>query len=143
MQLLLRWVVAQAFGFLGFFFGGIRDGYRSAEKVAFGWDTTILFADKLFWFGITTSGFAVFDFVRRASSASEQRRCTGPAFAWLMTFNALLLCFFALSYGMVLMADTKTVVDRVSLPLVNGYGVVLVASVATSLVYVLSIDLQR
>jgi hypothetical protein len=140
MKLLLRWSVTQAIGIAAAFLLGIRDTYRDTHNIEFEWGSLIYYSDRLTWIGLTTAGFVMFDFARRASDSKEQSTCTGAVFAWLVSFSSILVIIFAASYGMILMADAPTIVQRVDLPLVKGYGMVLIAGIFISLVYVVGVE---
>ncbi|WP_428661723.1 hypothetical protein [Reyranella sp.] len=68
MHLTLAWMIAHVPAILAALFVSVRDGLKLPNFAQFGWDTLINYADRLFWISVTSSGFVVFDFVRRATS---------------------------------------------------------------------------
>jgi len=65
MRLTLAWCIAHVPAALAALFVSVRDGLKLPNFAHFGWDTLINYADRLFWISVTSSGFVVFDFVRR------------------------------------------------------------------------------
>lgn len=72
MRLTLAWFIAHLPAVLAALFVSVRDGLKLPNFTHFGWDTLISYADRLFWISVTSSGFVVFDFVRRATKLKDR-----------------------------------------------------------------------
>lgn len=121
-------------------FVAIRDEFRAAESIELGWDTLIFYGDRLVWIGLSMTLFPVLDLAYRSADLDELVVCRGPMNAVLVGLSTLLLIQFAVSFGMLLMAEVGDVVSKMPLWLLNGYGMLLIGATLCSLAYVVRLE---
>jgi hypothetical protein len=131
--LLLAWVMAQLLGLLPALLSWLAGEMHGAT-------VTTSLAERLVWFGLTLTGFVVFEFFRRASSPADQAAVTGSAYAWLLSANALAMLVFAGVFGVIVGAGR----NEAAFVLVVGreFLTVLAGAFFASFAYVLVVELR-
>ena len=118
----------------------IRDELRAAQGIEVSWATLIFYADRLVWLGLSLTLFPVLDLAYRSADLNELQTCHGPMNAVLVGLSSLLLIQFAISFGMLLVADVASVVQKLPLWLLNGYGMLLIGAALCSFAYVIRLE---
>lgn len=121
----------------------IGDGFRLAEEIDPTWSTLVYYADRLVWIGLSLSVFPILDMAYRSANLDELLLCRGAMNAWLIGLSTLMLIQFAISFGMLLIADAGLLTDKIPLWALNGYGMLLIGAALCSLAYVVRLEARK
>ena len=145
-MIILNWILTQVFGVMTSLALVLRDEAATPNDITFSLSNSIYYADQLFWIGLTLTLYPLIDIIFRVSKlhgpemAIQAIYCGGATNAYILSAAVLAAIAFAISFGMVVMAEPSQLIENVPFNVLKGYKLIFLTAIMISVLYVLKLQ---
>lgn len=145
-MIILNWILTQVFGVMTSLALVLRDEAATPNDITFSLSNSIYYADQLFWIGLTLTLYPLIDIIFRVGKlygpemAIQVIYCGGAINAYILSAAILTAIVFAISFGMVVMAEPSQLIENLPFDVLKGYKFVFLGAIIASVLYVLRLQ---